>query len=677
MPQPENLPLDIVTVALYILVLWLPGGIVAALAGMRGWALAAAAPLITYAVAGLAGPWTHIAGLPYNLLTFGMTWLLFVLVLAGYRRYTRGRTVERDEPVWPPLAQLAVAACLVLATAVAMYTVLRGMGRLSAIQQDFDAAFHANGIRYIAETGDGGLFGMSRLNWYDHPPGVFYPNAYHLVGSLVYRLSGAPIPVVLNTQMLLWGGMLALSLIAVVRTFRGRAVLAGYTALVGVTVAGVLYESMARGPLLPYQTGIVLLPMIVVLLIRYLDRPGTDTGMMFAAGTIGLLCVHSSTLFGGLLLLLPVLATRWWRQGRRAVRELWLLLLVAVPSALVIAPHLLGAISVRLNSPEFSWSAGTTVNEAVGTLLTFQHPGNWPSGWTQLQPSAVVERWPRVWLAAALWIGLLRYRRLGRMRWLVGAAATLGLLYVLDACYPQRWVVTLTSPWWNDSFRLVTLAAIPLTVIAGHGLAELHHGVSTLLRRSGTLVPAVAAVLLLAMFGVLTGGFYHREDSRIVAYGYGNQPGNDIHRMTVSPQEVTAMRELGTLVRPGERVLNDRGDGSAWMYALAGVEPVAAHFEQSQIGAQPELLAARFRDYPADPAVCAVVKALRIRWVIVDTGFVHTYFDREPGLRDLDGLPFLRKVYTNSDSTIYRLVPEATNETSARNQCDTAPVSPL
>ena len=39
--------LEAATVAVYILLLWLPGGVAGAAAGLRGWVLAASAPLIT------------------------------------------------------------------------------------------------------------------------------------------------------------------------------------------------------------------------------------------------------------------------------------------------------------------------------------------------------------------------------------------------------------------------------------------------------------------------------------------------------------------------------------------------------------------------------------------------------------------------------------------------------
>ena len=43
-------------VALYVLTLWVPGLVLGGLAGLRGWTLAAASPLLTYAAAGLFGP---------------------------------------------------------------------------------------------------------------------------------------------------------------------------------------------------------------------------------------------------------------------------------------------------------------------------------------------------------------------------------------------------------------------------------------------------------------------------------------------------------------------------------------------------------------------------------------------------------------------------------------------
>jgi hypothetical protein len=146
-------------------------------------------------------------------------------------------------------------ACLLFAAATGFVATLLGLGRIGALPQGFDAVYHGNAVRYIADTGDGGLFGTSHVNWYGDAAPVFYPNAYHLVAAVTYRLSGTSIPETLDANTLLLPGFLALSLVTLVRTVRGRAVLAGAVALTAVAPVMGVYESMDRGPLLPFALG--------------------------------------------------------------------------------------------------------------------------------------------------------------------------------------------------------------------------------------------------------------------------------------------------------------------------------------------------------------------------------------------------------------------------------------
>ena len=112
------------------------------------------------------------------------------------------------------------------------------------------------------------------------------------------------------------------------------------------------------------------------------------------------------------------------------------------------------------------------------------------------------------------------------------------------------------------------------------------------------------------------------------------------------------------LVKPGERVLNDRRDGTVWMYALAGVQPVVGHYDGSAESPSVHLLQAEFNEYTTESAVRDAVKHLNVRYVIVDVGYVHGGKERVAGLRYLEGKPFVQKIYSNQDSTIYKLVPE-------------------
>lgn len=650
MPIPDSVSLAATTIAIYLVMLWLPGGLAAFAAGARGWTLAASAPLLSYAIAGLAGPYTHWLGLRFDLLSFLASTAIVIALLAGARRLTvhwLGRPAVREDRIWVPRAQWAVAGCVLGAAIVGAAVVLHGLGQFNSIPQDWDAGFHANGMRYIAETGDGSLYGMSQVNWYLLHPGVFYPNAYHLLGALVFEISGADIPATLNTGTLLTPALFALSLVAMIRAFRGRPVVAGYTAVIAVTVSAAMFESMTRGPLLPYQVGIALTPMVVALMVRYLDRPGPDNGMLLGAGAIGLLAVHSSTLFGAILLLLPVFVQRWWWRRRLAGRELLLVLAVALPSMALTIPHLLGAISTRTNLPTHTWPKVFDTEEAIGHLLVMQNA----------QPYV---QWA---VAIATWIGILTFWRLRRLAWVIGAAALTGGMYVLVASVSSTtspWVATFTSPWWNDRFRLITLACVPLCVLAGHGLGQVQQLLSLALGKLTAphwrvAVPLGLSVVVLAAFVPLARFLYFDENSTIVARGYSHDPNSAKQRKTVTKDEVVAFKKLATMVKPGERVMNDRMDGSLWMYALAGVQPVAGHFDRSLRAPDLTLLTRHFNDYSEDKRVRDAVSRLNIRYVIVDNGYVRRYNMREVGLVDLDDEPYLSKVYSNPDATIYKL----------------------
>ncbi|MEU5690950.1 DUF6541 family protein [Actinosynnema sp. NPDC020468] len=647
MPTEASPLLTAGTIAVYLAVLFLPGGLAALAVGLRGWVLAATAPVFTYLIAGLAGPWLWKVGIPFTVLTFVLSTVVVVLVfgLARWLTVRRfGGPPPRDGSPWELRAQVAVVLVVLVAAAAGVAVLLKAMnGDLNSVPQDWDAGYHANGIRYIADTGEGGLYGTGKVNWYDIPGGVFYPNAYHLVGALVFKLTGATVPAVINAHMALLPGLLALELAAMVRYFRGRAVTAGFTALVAVACTSATYDNLWRGPLLTFTLGLAVMPVLAVVLDMYLRRPAIDTGVVFGGVAVGMLCVHSSNLFGGILFILPFLAQRWWRAWGTLWRDVLKMLIPGVVAIVVTLPHLLGAASIKGTIAIVDWPSTFPVSQSVGAMLTFQH---------------IIER-PEYWLAIPLWIGLAFAGRLGNQKWLLGAAGVFGVVWILTASYSQPWVAKVTSPWWNDQFRLIALVCVPLCVIAGHGLAAVHDWLARLAGRAARapwVRPLSAAVVLVAF--VALSGLYVTLNSAQVARGYGNAPGQDKHDAVVGPNEIVAMTELGKIVKPGERVMNDRNDGTLWMYALADVRPVAGHYDGSLESPDISLLMQHFTDYDQNSSVRAAVKRLNIRYAIVGRGFVRGWNERTPGLRDLNDKPFLEKVYENDDAIIYRLVPE-------------------
>jgi hypothetical protein len=653
-PTPDTFWTYLGAIGIYLVVLTVPGGLIGVAAGLRGWSLAGLAPLLTYTATGLAGPWLHLVGLPYNVGTAAACTLVLAGAAFGVRRLGQSRGWVSTEPDKPPVrwtrrAHVAVAACVVLATALSVTVVLSASGGASAVFQRWDTVFHANGIRYIAETGDGGLTGMGTINWY--PEGSFYPNAYHLVGALVYSLSGATIPAVLNAITVPIAGIFALSLVAMIRQFGGRAVFAGSAAIVAGAATTGAYESVSSG-LLPFALGIVLTPLAAVALQRFLTRPGVDTGTVLALSAVGLLAAHSSALFGAMLFAFPLVIQRWLRREGKPLGDVLRMIPVMVVSGLMAAPHILGAITFTSGAyPYQAWASSIELSEAINQLIKFRQ----------------ILSDPQLWLAALLVLGLLSFRTLGSMRWVAGAALLLSGIFILVACYGGlSWVITFSRPWWNDKYRLMALAAIPLCLLAGHGLAELQRWLAkaasswSWLRAKPSMpgrIGLVTAMLLVIGMAVVTQGFYTQANAKAVAYAYHDGPQQPDRQPPVSADEVTAMLVLQKMgVGPDEKVLNDRIDGSAWLYAITGIHPVAGHYDPGVPPKDAVYLAANFRNYDTDPEVRAAVRRLNIHHVLLGNGAIKPQLRRATGLRDLDGLDFLRRDYANPHAVIYTIV---------------------
>jgi hypothetical protein len=522
------------------------------------------------------------------------------------------------------------------------------VGHLSAIPQDWDAAFHANGIRWVADTGDSSLTGMATVNWYYDPAvEVFYPNAYHLVAALVLQIAGTDVPTVLNAHTVLLPGTGALVVVALVHRFGGRAVLAVAAAGCSIAVTS-FYDMLWRGPLLPFVTGAVLMPLATVLLVDLLDARGWRRrirfGLLFGLGLLAMIALNPAILFTAVVFVLPAVVQRWAARPRLLRTEPFLVLAAGAGAALLALPQVLGSIGSASGEPVHDWPAELTQSEAVGEFIALAHDG--------LRP-----QW---WLVLAAAIGLAGFARLADLRWTTASGLAFGTMFVLAASSDAYWVNALTRPWWNDQWRLVGLCVVPVAVLAGHGLAELQRGaavgVRALAAKVGAGPPELARIvasvtttaLVLGLFLVATDRLYL---SRNVARMQLSAPDGPV----VTHLEADAMRVLGSMVPPGQRVMNDRGDGSAWMYAIGGVLPVAGHYNGSRIDDDIFLLNGAFNRYLDDPAVRRVVDRLDIHYVFVGRGFVRTDWRRAPGLTGLDTADWLEPVYRNRDAIIYRI----------------------
>jgi len=362
-----------------------------------------------------------------------------------------------------------------------------------------------------------------------------------------------------------------------------------------------------------------------------------------AVAAVGLLGLHPSAALSGSIFAIPLMVIRWLSRPAAVAKEAATLLVVAVIAAVVGLRFALGALSVGGTADIQDWKANQSPGQAVGDLFLLNHG----------------RVGPQFWLVALLLVGVFTLSRIrGLWWWLAGTAVFVGG-FVAASAYDELWAETITGPWWNDRWRFVALVVLGLAVVAGNGAVVLADAVVRLghrIPRGRALSPRVfvgaAMVVVLALFGAASGGFYVSANAERMSMLYGAGP-------TVTPGEEDAMAELASLVGPGERVMNDPGDGSPWMYALEDVVPVFGHViaprAYSDIGPDQTLLLSSFRCMDSNPDVREVIEKYDITYAYVGTGYVRSTFTRVPGLLLLSQVQSLDLAYVGQGTAIYRV----------------------
>ncbi|MEV0677133.1 DUF6541 family protein [Actinosynnema sp. NPDC050436] len=627
---------------LVLLLCWLPGLVFGLALGLRGWMAAAGAPALTYGLVSVGGLLLGQLGVSWTLLTFG-AWALVASLLAlaatlVWRRL-RGPLPPVDEADRrSPRDHLVVAGGLAVGLAVGVVTYLRGIGSLSRLNQDWDAPHHGNLIRWIAENqssvvADAGMIG-------NLPDGTnyFYPSTYHKLLALLLDQAGVGLPELLNSGGLATVVAWPVGIAAMGLAWRLSPLTVAVAAAVSTWFSPFPYDSLWRGPLWPYVAGIALLPALLAL-TRYLFAPRGITGPVAVAVVVaGLVGLHTSLaviVFGLYLVILVSCAFRWtpidWKRSWPSLAA------VAVLGALAAVPMVLPALGTAAGVTAAIWDSEATPAGALGQTITF---------------SGVVI-YPQWWIGVAAFAGVLCMVRQRLMLWLVAAYVVFGGLYAATVSLESPLIHKLTGPFYNDHWRLAVM--LPLFGSIAFGVFVVAFG-QWLVGKLGDRLPAkwpaarVAVAASLALFVLLAigSGAYVKRNSDRLAQNYRNGP-------TVSDGELEAYRWLGQKVQPGERVMNDVSDGTAWLYAVAKVQPVVWTFYGTQAGSTETFLANNLRRINVDPKVREGLDRLKVRYVIVGQGFVRPTGHRAVGFVGLPVVKGFKPVYRTDDATIYEI----------------------
>jgi hypothetical protein len=212
---------------------------------------------------------------------------------------------------------------------------------------------------------------------------------------------------------------------------------------------------------------------------------------------------------------------------------------------------------------------------------------------------------------------------------------------------------TLSSPFYNDNWRVAAL--VPLAGCVAFG--EFAHNASgwfaeKVAPRLPNLKPATltlvgVVVLALVVGGLSRGGYIGRNAARL-QLNYSGGP-------TVSQDEETAFAWLAQHTAPGEHVLNDKADGSVWMYALAGVMPTQWNFYGAEMDTDAGYLSVFANDVEKYPKVRQLLTDLKVRYAFVGSGKVTKTTENDVGLQHLSTSPGFKLVYRNAGASIYEI----------------------
>lgn len=615
-------------VLVVLLAFWLPGLVFGAAIRLRGWTLAASAPVLTFGLVALGIPVLGALGIRWNLLDV-VLWMILLSAL-GFAVSLLRKDKTRTESTLSTRDHLVIGGGVFVGLGVGAVTFLRGAHGLDLVHQSSDAVFHGNLVRWIAEHGDARPSTVGTLANLPNESHYFYPDTYHALLALILDKAGLAMPQLLNLAALAVILCIPVGIAAMGVAWRLPPIATAAAAAVCTWFGAFPYDTLWRGPLWPYAAGVALIPAVLALARLLLEPRGVVGPVAISIGVAGLTGLHSSVVFVvvvyfALILLAAVLRFEPidWRRSLPSI------VAAAVGSGvfavLLVLPSLYNASGVT----SASWPTQATVSGAVGETLTFS-------------PMSAVPLW---WTGIPAIIGVFVMVKRRRLLWLVGAYVVFGGLFAASVSLDSPLVHAFTSIFYSDQYRIGALLPLAGAVAFGEFVNAVSGKVAAWRPNWRPLTSAIALGLVLA---VLSRGAYVGRNALKFATSYTDGP-------KVSKLKEAAFDWLAQHTEPGEHVMNDFSDGSEWMYALAGVMPVEWNFFGAGPGTDAHLLTLSLNDVGHDPRVRKALDDLKVRYVIVGAGLIANGPSPAGGLENLNTIPVFHVVFRNPDAVIYAI----------------------
>ncbi|WP_336660596.1 DUF6541 family protein [Leucobacter sp. USHLN153] len=656
--------LPVVAALAIIAVLGVPAAIALRL---RGFALAVVAVPAAFAVMALASIAAPFVGIGWSLLPPFALAIVLAAVLFLLRRWIGAAPVHRSteaaparrpqrRDLWVSLAAAAIGGLVIAISLVA------SMKQPGAISQTFDANFHLNAVRYILDGGSASPLTMDLTS-----PGtpVFYPTLWHAFVALVVQLTGVGIPIATNTVLFVVSCVVwPIGAVAFGRAVAGPNV--AVTLISGAAAAAFPNFPLflaGYGVIYPNILALTLMPFVLVAGLQLMNLGPSRRAMPLSVGTRWLLFIGA---LGGAVLAHPnvIHAILVWSAAPvlfvaiRALRGRP----VPSPTGLLAQPQHTRAlrsgfavvgIALFVIAVIAAWLGGRTTDNAWQGFFRPRDAVLQLLGGT---PHIAGHAWA---VSLIVLLGAIVAWRFRSMRWLIGSAATLAVIYVVADGFPTSgWRTLIVGPWYNDPRRLAALVpfgAMPLLVIGARAAWAFLRPTTLRVSRAFTRSPrrtfrSLAALVLLVFVALGQSGSY--RFLQIVEESYDRRQG-----ALLSEDERTLIERLDDEVPADAILANNPLNGSSLSYALADRQVLFPHSGGIYDSRGYELVQTLVDD---SAKACEISSELGVGFVL-DFGTEYVFEDpAERGIpfkkmRHLDRSPILTEVDSEGDAVLYRI----------------------
>jgi hypothetical protein len=635
-----------------LLLLVMPGAIVARIGRLTLPSSIAVGPALTYGVVAVAIMPFGALGIPWNAwsamfavaVVAGLVWGLRILSARFRDPDAESRAISR----WPAIT---VAAGVVLGALLIGVTAVRAMPHWQSIPSNWDSVWHANTVRFILETGQASPTHMGELRNIETHEALYYPSTFHALAAVYSQLTGAAPTTaytICSTAAAVWLFPVSAATLTW-QLLRGRT--SQWRTAGAAAAAAALSASFTAIPYVEFDTasmpnlaayGIAVPAFVLVTSsLRHRDR--------IPLAVLALLGVFSVHITGGVVTVLLV-AMWWafdalWRPIRGRLADFLTLLGIAVPTVLLLLPQFLGVLQQAeiIVGHAFVTHQGKKRALVDAMVQHTRHLNDFPIQWGLIvlaAVGAVILLVKRIWWPLAAWLLLVVS--------IVHSSAPFG--------GPIGAVTGRFSDlFYSDPRRLSAVVAMLLTSAAGIALFSLVAGAVAAVRRlvdrsrdtRQVVWYGLSAAALIAVTVVSAWHYFPRHRFLL---------GEKYDSVMIDQKDLDAFAHLAAL--PGARTTmigNANTDGTAWMYAIAGLHPLWTHYDypvQQGPGYHRFIFWAYADNADNDRRIAEAVRALNIRYIVTSTPVVRG-FRMPDGLVSLDKSRSWEKIYDNGETRIY------------------------